>query len=50
MKVHGGAFDGLEGVLVKIKGKRKKQFFINVDGIVAVNTIIENVELLEVVD
>lgn len=50
VKVHGGAFDGLEGVLVKIKGKRKKQFFINVDGIVAVNTIIENVELLEVVD
>lgn len=50
VKVHGGAFDGLEGVLVKIKGKRKKQFFINVDGIVAVNTIIENVDLLEVVD
>ena len=50
VKVHGGAFDGLEGVLVKIKGKRKKQFFIDIEGLVAVNTVFENVELLEVVD
>ena len=49
VRVHGGVFDGLEGVLAKIKGKRKKQFFINLDGLVAVNTIIENVELIEVV-
>ena len=50
VRVHGGPFDGMEGVLAKIKGKRKKQFFINLDGLVAVNTIIENVELLEVVE
>lgn len=50
VKVHGGAFDGMEGTLVKIKGKRKKQFFIDIEGLVAVNTVIENVELLEVVD
>ena len=50
VRVHGGPFDGMEGVLAKIKGKRKKQFFINLDGLVAVNAIIENVELLEVVE
>lgn len=48
VKVHGGAFDGVEGVLMKIKGKRKKQFFLNIEGIVAVNATIENAELLEV--
>lgn len=50
VRVHGGAFDGMEGTLVKIKGKRKKQFFIDIEGLVAVNTVIENVELLEVVE
>lgn len=50
VRVHGGAFDGMKGTLVKIKGKRKKQFFIDIEGLVAVNTVIENVELLEVVE
>ena len=49
VKVHGGAFDGMEGVLAKIKGKRKKQFFIEIEGLVAVSTIIENVDLLETI-
>ena len=39
VRVHGGAFDGLEGTLLKVKGKRKKQFFINIDGLVTVNTV-----------
>lgn len=50
VKVHGGAFDGMEGVLAKIKGKRNRQFFIKIDGIVAVKTIVENAELLEVIE
>ena len=50
VKVHGGSFDGLEGVLVKVKGKRKKQFFIDLQGVVTVNTVIENLDLLEVVE
>lgn len=49
VRIHGGAFDGTEGTLVKIKGKRKKQFFIEIDGLVAVSTIIENVDLLETI-
>lgn len=50
VKVHGGAFDGVEGVLVKINGKRNRQYFIKIDGIVAVKTIVENAELLEVIE
>ena len=50
VRVHGGAFDGMEGVLVKIKGKRKKQFFIELEGLVAVQTVIENLDLIEVVE
>ena len=50
VKIHGGAFDGIEGILVKIKGKRNKQFFINIDGLVAVNAVVENAHLLEVID
>ncbi len=50
VRVHGGALDGNEGVLLKVKGKRKKQFFINIDGLVAVSTVISDVELLEVID
>ena len=50
VKIHGGAFDGMEGVLVKIKGKRKKQFFVELPGLVAVNAVIENLDLLEVVE
>lgn len=49
VKVHGGVFDGMEGVLVKVKGKRKKQFFVELEGIVAVNAVIENLDLIEVV-
>lgn len=50
VKIHGGAFDGMEGVLVRVKGKRKQQFFIELKDLVAVNTVIENVDLLEVIE
>jgi transcription antitermination factor NusG len=50
VRVHGGPFDGFEGVLVRVQGKRNKQFFINIDGLVAVNTVVKNVELLEVME
>lgn len=50
VRIHGGAFDGMEGMLVKVKGKRKKQFFIELEDLVAVNIVIENLDLLEVVE
>ena len=49
VRIHGVVYDGLEGVLVKVKGKRKKQFHIVIEGIVTVRTIVENVDLLEVI-
>lgn len=49
VRVHGGAFDGMEGILMKQKGKRNKQFFLEVEGVLAVNPKLENYDLLEVV-
>lgn len=50
VRIHGGSFDGIEGILVKIKGKRNKQFFINIEGLVALNINTANVELIEQID
>ena len=33
IKIHGGPFDGVEGVLSKVKGKREKQLFVSIPGI-----------------
>ena len=49
VKVHGGALDGYEGILMKLKGKRNKQFFLDVQGILSVNPELKNYDLIEVV-
>jgi transcription antitermination factor NusG len=49
VKVHGGALDGYEGILMKQKGKRNKQFFLDVEGVLTVNPQLTNYDLLEVV-
>ena len=49
VKVHGGALDGYEGVLVKVPGRRNKQFFLDLEGVVSVNPELKNYHLLEVV-
>ena len=49
VKVHGGALDGYEGILMKLKGRRNKQFFLDVEGILSVNPELKNYDLLEVV-
>ena len=49
VKVHGGPLDGYEGVLVKVKGKRNKQFFLEVEGVLSVNPELKNYHLIEVV-
>lgn len=36
VRVHGGAFDGLEGTLLKVKGKRDKRIVVKIPGLVAV--------------
>lgn len=50
VRVHGGPFDGYEGVLLKVKGKRKKQFCLDIPNIITLNTVIEKLDLLEVVE
>ena len=34
IRVNGGYFDGCEGVIMRVKGKRKKQFVVSIPGIV----------------
>ncbi len=50
VRVHGGALDGYEGILVKIKGKRNKQFFLEVEEVLSVNPELKNYHLIEVVE
>lgn len=46
--IHGGAFDGVEGILLKVKGKREKQMMVSIPGIITAAVCIkpEMVELL----
>ena len=49
VKVHGGPLDGYEGKLVKVNGKRNKQFFLNVEGVISVNAELKNCHLIQIV-
>lgn len=46
--IHGGLFDGVEGVLLKIKGKREKQLLVSIPDIAAVAVSIKP-EIVELV-
>lgn len=48
VRVHGGAFDGVEGVLLKVKGKRRKRVVIQVDGVLALSAAEIEPDLIEV--
>lgn len=50
VKVHGGPMDGVEGVLLKVKGKRARQFTLEVEGTIAISTNVDNFHLIEVVE
>ena len=50
VRVHGGPMDGVEGVLLKVKGKRARQFTMEVEGTIALSTNVENFHLVEVVE
>ena len=47
VRVHGGVFDGVEGILVKVKGKRSKRIVIQIPGIMAVAMAEIEPELIE---
>ena len=50
VRVHGGVFDGVEGILVKVKGKRSKRIVIQIPGIMAVAMAEIEPELIEKIE
>ncbi len=50
VRVHGGPFDGLEGVLVKVKGKRSKRIVVEIPGVTVVATSEIHPDYIEVLD
>lgn len=49
VRVHGGPLDGKVGVMLKIKGKRAKQFTIDLPGVVSCSTEVNVYDLIEIV-
>ncbi len=49
VRVHGGIFDGLEGTLLKVKGKRNKRIIVKIAGLVAVATAYIEPDLIEII-
>ena len=47
IRIHGGAFDGVEGVLMKVKGKREKQLVVSIPDL-AVAAVSVNPDVVEV--
>ena len=50
VRVIGGVFNGVEGTLMKVKGKRSKRVVISVDGVVALSVAEIEPELIQVLD
>ena len=48
VRVHGGIFDGLEGTLLKVKGKRSKRIIVKIAGLVAVAAAYIEPDLIEI--
>ena len=49
VRVHGGTFDGLEGTLLKVKGKRNKRIVVKIPGLVAVAAAYINPDFIEII-
>lgn len=49
VRVHGGLFDGLEGVLLKVKGKRCKRIVVRIEGVSAIAASEISPDLIEIV-
>ncbi len=49
VRIHGGAFDGTEGIFVKVQGKRKRRVVILIEGITAVAMAEIAPEFIEIV-
>jgi transcription antitermination factor NusG len=49
VKIHGGLFDGREGVFMKINGKRNRRVVITIQNVIAVATAYIHPDLIEVI-
>lgn len=49
VRVHGGAFDGAEGIFVKIQGKRKPRVVLLIQGVAAVALAEISTEFIEII-
>ncbi|MBR3615838.1 MAG: UpxY family transcription antiterminator [Bacteroidaceae bacterium] len=49
VRVHGGAFDGTEGVFVKVQGKRKPRVVLLIQGVAAVALAEISTEFIEII-
>jgi transcription antitermination factor NusG len=50
VRIHGGNFDGQEGIFVKVKGARDRRLVIYLEGVIAVATAIIHPDLIEVIE
>ncbi len=49
VRITGGVFDGIEGVFVRIKGKRDRKVVVSIDNIIAVAMVTIPAEYIEVI-
>jgi transcription antitermination factor NusG len=50
VRVHGGVFDGIEGIFVKVQGKRSRRVVLLIEGITAVALTEISTDFLEILD
>ena len=50
VRVHGGVFDGTEGIFVKVQGKRSRRVVLLIEGITAVALTEISTDFLEILD
>lgn len=48
VRVHGGKFDGIEGTLLKVKGKRSRRVVVSITGVAAIAAAYIEPDLIEV--
>lgn len=49
VRVHGGPFDGIEGILIKVKGKRRRRVVIQLDQVATIAAAEIEPDLIEVI-
>ena len=49
VRVVGGSFNGVEGRLLKVAGKRQKRVVIEIEGLLALAVTVENPEYIEII-